>query len=67
MTAATDVRRSRAKTLVMLVLLATALLFLAANAHLLYVALDSEPACVDHVKVGASGTEGSFTAAESAC
>jgi len=67
MTAAMEVRRSRAKMMGVLVLAVTALVFLAANAHLLYVALDSQPPCVDHVKVGTPGAGAGVTAAESAC
>jgi hypothetical protein len=37
-----------------------------ANAHLVYVAVTSQPACVDHVRAGAA-TRGEFSAAESAC
>lgn len=43
------------------------LLFGAANAHLVYVALRSQPDCVDHVKPGLSGGEGGLSAAKSAC
>lgn len=41
-------------------------LFLLGNAHLLYVALDSEPACIGHVKVGQQQA-GAFAAAQSSC
>lgn len=40
-------------------------LLVAANAHLVYVALDSQPDCVPHVK--APGEDGMFRAARSAC
>jgi hypothetical protein len=40
------------------------LIFMGANAHLVYVAFRSQPDCVDHVKYG--GGEG-YRAAKSAC
>lgn len=39
--------------------------FVAANAHLVYVALRSQPDCVPHVK--SAGEDGTFRAARSAC
>lgn len=47
------------------ILLGAALaVFVAANVHLLYVALDSQPACVPHAReAGGAG----FIAAKSAC
>lgn len=44
---------------------AALLLFASANIHLLYVALDSQPECVPHLKE--AGGEGRFRAAGSAC
>jgi hypothetical protein len=42
------------------------LLFVAAaNAHLVYVAVTSQPDCVPHLKE--AGTDGSYRAAKSAC
>jgi hypothetical protein len=41
-------------------------IFLAANAHLLYVALLSQPDCVAHEKPGVA-TPGQFSAAKSSC
>ena len=41
-------------------------IFVAANAHLLYVALQSQPDCVAHVKPGV-GAPGQLSAAKSAC
>jgi hypothetical protein len=41
------------------------LLFAGANAHLVYVALESQPECVDHVKAAGEGT--GYRAAKSAC
>jgi hypothetical protein len=41
---------------------------LAANAHLLYVAISSQPDCVTHVMQGEGSTEpGRFSAAQSSC
>jgi hypothetical protein len=40
-------------------------LLLAANAHLVYVAFDSQPDCVPHAK--SAGESGMFRAARSAC
>ena len=41
------------------------LVFVAANIHLVYVAVTSQPACVPHLKDAAEGT--GFRAAKSAC
>ena len=41
------------------------LLFAGANAHLVYVAFESQPDCVDHVK--AAGEGAGYRAAKSAC
>jgi len=38
----------------------------AANAHLVFVAFDSQPECVAHSKIG-SGTDNKFSAAKPAC
>lgn len=43
------------------------LLVAGANAHLLYVAITSQPGCVDHVKPGESSRGGMFSAAKSSC
>lgn len=41
---------------------------LAANAHLLYVATTSQPACVTHLRPGEGSAErGLFSAAQSSC
>jgi hypothetical protein len=40
----------------------------AANAHLIYVAISSQPACIAHVRQGeGSADRGRFSAAESSC
>jgi len=43
------------------------LLFFGANAHLVYVALKSQPECVDHVRLPDETQPGQFRAAKSAC
>ena len=44
------------------------ILVIGANLHLVYVAVTSQPACVEHLRPGESNAQpGSFTAAESAC
>ena len=45
---------------------AASLLVIGANAHLVYVATQSQPDCVDHVR-GGSAAPGQFAAARSAC
>ncbi|BAM86148.1 hypothetical protein S58_01280 [Bradyrhizobium oligotrophicum S58] len=51
----------------LLVALAVALVA-AANVHLLYVAISSQPACVAHTRLGAgAGASGAFSAAQSSC
>ncbi|WEX08615.1 hypothetical protein [Chelativorans sp. AA-79] len=47
-----------------MVVVAGALLFIGANAHLVYVALGSQPDCVPHEKADGNGT---YRAARSAC
>ena len=43
-------------------------LFFGANAHLVYVAMRSQPDCVEHVKPGQTSTRSTpFSAAKSAC
>jgi len=67
-------RRIRTRTVVGLSLLAAVLLLVGANAHLVYVAVTSQPDCVDHVREGDANkaqvqgqVQGSFRAAKSAC
>jgi hypothetical protein len=59
-------RRPRTRTIVGLLVLAALLLLAGANAHFVYVALTSQPDCVDHVRQGEAGN-GTFRAAKSAC
>ena len=56
----------RIRWMVGLCVLAGVLLFVGANAHLVYVALASQPDCVDHLKEAGS-EPGQFRAAKSAC
>jgi hypothetical protein len=42
-------------------------LVIGANWHLVYVAVTSQPDCVAHVRTGANGAPGSFSAATSSC
>jgi hypothetical protein len=60
----TAIRRNR--ILVWLAVGAGLLLFAAANAHLIAVAFESQPECVDHVKLGDS-KDGAYSAAKSWC
>ena len=46
------IRRVRTRTVVGLSVLAALLLLAGANAHLVYVAVTSQPDCVDHVREG---------------
>ncbi len=59
-------RRWRPVVLGTAIALAVVGIFLAANGHLLYVALQSQPDCVAHVKPGDS-VPGQLSAAKSAC
>lgn len=59
-------RFTRIRVLVLLAVLTAAALFVGANAHLVYVAIASQPECVAHVKAGESGP-GRFSAAKPAC
>ena len=64
-------KRPRPRTTIRLWLLlaaAMAAIVVAANAHLIYVATNSQPACVTHLKQGeGDATRGLFSAAESSC
>lgn len=59
-------KASTNKTLMYLLIAVATLVFLGANAHLLYAALNSQPDCVAHLKVG-HGQDGAFGASDSAC
>lgn len=65
MTATPSEPRRRRKTAWLLLIPAGLLLVAVANAHLVYVAVMSQPDCVPHLKE--AGTSGSYRAAKSAC
>jgi hypothetical protein len=61
-------KRARMPGWVWLTLALVAAVVLAANAHLIYVATRSQPACVEHVRPGdASAERGQYAAAQSSC
>ena len=65
-------KRARTPSWVWLLLMAVAAIFLAANAHLIYVATLSQPACVEHHRQGQTqgqgvAERGRFAAAQSSC
>ena len=61
-------RRLSTRALVWLSVAAGLLLIALANAHLVYVAVSSQPDCIDHVKRGvAVAAPGTFSAASSSC
>lgn len=59
-------RRPHSRRVALLAALAAALVLIAANGHLVYVAVTSQPECVDHLKRG-DARPGSYVAARSAC
>lgn len=65
--APTASRRRVTRTMIGLVAAGLVVLLLAANAHLLYVSVASQPDCVAHLKQGGAALAGSFRAAASAC
>ncbi len=64
-------KRPRPRTTIRLWLLLAAVIaaiVVAANAHLIYVATTSQPACVTHLEQGeGDATRGRFSAAQSSC
>ncbi len=60
---------ARHRKSVLWAVIATGLLLVAAaNSHLVYVAVTSQPDCVTHIRLGEAQTDsGSFSAARSAC
>jgi len=60
-------RQSGTKLWVLAGVTAALLLFVGANAHLLYVALEAQPECVDHIKMPDEARPGQLSAANSAC
>ena len=61
-----NVTRSRSRWIIWSFVAAGLLLFVLANAHLIYVAFQSQPDCVGHLKERASES-GQYRAAKSAC
>ena len=60
--------RFNAKTVIWLSVAAGLLLIAVANVHFVYVAVSSQPDCIDHIKRGvAAAAPGRFTAASSSC
>ena len=58
----------RAITRIWLLVALAVVAILAANAHLIYVAITLQPACVAHLRQGeGSGERGLFSAAQSSC
>ena len=55
------------RTLVVAAVAIAVLLLLGANAHLVYVAMKSQPDCVAHLKPGSGGGSGAYAAARSSC
>lgn len=60
-------RRRGTRLWVLVGVAAALLLVVGANAHLLYVALEAPPECVDHIKMPDEARPGEFRAAKSAC
>jgi hypothetical protein len=61
-------RTSKRKAVMWLAVGLGLLVLFAANGHLVYVAMTSQPDCVDHVRQGEmSGKQSRFSAARSAC
>ena len=56
-----------ARRVVILAVAGGLLIVAAANAHLLYVAVTSQPDCVAHARPGDAAPAGSYRAAKSAC
>lgn len=60
------VDKRRAWLMPLLLLSVAAIIVLVANAHLVYVAVSSQPDCVPHLK-DKGGSPGAYRAAKSAC
>ena len=66
--AAAPAKRTRTRAIVWLVIGAGLLLVLIANSHLVYMAIVSQPDCVEHLRQGeGSAKDGKFSAARSSC
>jgi hypothetical protein len=57
---------SRTRLVAMLAVAAGLIVFIAANAHLLVVAFESQPECIEHARTG-HADPGRYSAANSAC
>lgn len=61
-------RRKQNLFVIVSVVIAGLLVVLLANAHLVYVAVTSQPDCVTHIQTGVTpAPEGSYSAASSSC
>ena len=60
-------KRLKGSTAIVLIVAAGLLLLVGANAHLVYVAVTSQPDCVAHLRQGDGAASGSFRAAKSSC
>ncbi len=61
-------RKKRNLLMIASAVIAGLLVVLLANAHLVYVAVTSQPDCVAHIQTGVTpAPEGSFSAASSSC
>ena len=65
MTALADRPRLNWRLVSFLIVGAGALIFIGANAHLVHVALSSQPDCVEHLKT--EGHDGAYRAARPSC
>jgi hypothetical protein len=57
----------RGRRMVGVLIAAGLLLVAAANWHLVYVAITSQPDCVAHLRAGSAQSSGQFSAAKSSC
>ncbi|TMJ26224.1 MAG: hypothetical protein E6G95_14155 [Alphaproteobacteria bacterium] len=60
-------KRSNARWTIGLLVAGGLLLVAGANAHLVYVAVTSQPDCLQHVRSGGDARPGQFSVAKSAC
>ena len=60
-------KRLTSRAAIGLIVAGLVLLLGAANAHLVYMAVTSQPDCVAHLRQGDEAASGSFRAAKSAC
>ncbi|MCA6110905.1 hypothetical protein [Bradyrhizobium cenepequi] len=67
MSSAAASHAGKAKSIVWLSIGLGLIVFAAANAHLLYVAVSSQPDCVAHLRHGEGNGTNSFSAATSSC